>query len=177
MLSCETVPVSMFSNSTLNTQNSELAEGVWSGREDVASRSKLRLPFRPAGSLPGSHDLFLPIRSALAGFKSSRLSIDTATFWSGREDLNLRHPAPKAGALPGCATPRQSKLERHVSCPTLWNSSSTKASHKSDTCRAVLIGARANIADNLKGFFDDVCSVRWTIVVQRIWITEYTGQA
>ena len=27
--------------------------------------------------------------------------------WSGREDLNLRHPAPKAGALPGCATPRQ----------------------------------------------------------------------
>jgi hypothetical protein len=27
-------------------------------------------------------------------------------YWSGREDLNLRHPAPKAGALPGCATPR-----------------------------------------------------------------------
>jgi site-specific DNA recombinase len=26
--------------------------------------------------------------------------------WSGREDLNLRPPAPKAGALPGCATPR-----------------------------------------------------------------------
>ena len=24
---------------------------------------------------------------------------------SGREDLNLRPPAPKAGALPGCATP------------------------------------------------------------------------
>src|SRR5450631_3067609 len=31
------------------------------------------------------------------------------TIWkeeSGREDLNLRPPAPKAGALPGCATPR-----------------------------------------------------------------------
>src|SRR5262245_32310563 len=26
--------------------------------------------------------------------------------WSGREDSNLRHPAPKAGALPDCATPR-----------------------------------------------------------------------
>ena len=26
--------------------------------------------------------------------------------WSGRRDLNSRHPAPKAGALPGCATPR-----------------------------------------------------------------------
>ena len=26
--------------------------------------------------------------------------------WSGRQDSNLRHPAPKAGALPDCATPR-----------------------------------------------------------------------
>src|SRR5690606_15581795 len=26
--------------------------------------------------------------------------------WSGRQDSNLRPPAPKAGALPGCATPR-----------------------------------------------------------------------
>ena len=26
--------------------------------------------------------------------------------WSGREDSNLRPPAPKAGALPDCATPR-----------------------------------------------------------------------
>src|SRR5690348_333515 len=34
----------------------------------------------------------------------------SAESWSGREDLNLRPPAPKAGALPGCATPR------HLSC-------------------------------------------------------------
>jgi hypothetical protein len=27
--------------------------------------------------------------------------------WSGREDLNLRLSAPKADALPGCATPRE----------------------------------------------------------------------
>src|ERR1043166_1419823 len=26
--------------------------------------------------------------------------------WSGRQDLNLRPPAPHAGTLPGCATPR-----------------------------------------------------------------------
>ena len=26
--------------------------------------------------------------------------------WSGRRDSNSRHPAPKAGALPDCATPR-----------------------------------------------------------------------
>ena len=32
--------------------------------------------------------------------------------WSGREDLNLRPPAPHAGALPGCATPRI----RHAGC-------------------------------------------------------------
>ena len=32
--------------------------------------------------------------------------VDRRSVWSGREDLNLRHPAPKAGALPGCATPR-----------------------------------------------------------------------
>ena len=30
--------------------------------------------------------------------------------WSGREDSNLRPPAPEAGALPGCATPRHYKL-------------------------------------------------------------------
>ena len=30
----------------------------------------------------------------------------TGILWSGRGDLNPRPPAPKAGALPGCATPR-----------------------------------------------------------------------
>ncbi len=29
--------------------------------------------------------------------------------WSGREDSNFRPPAPHAGALPGCATPRPSR--------------------------------------------------------------------
>src|SRR5271154_1150365 len=32
--------------------------------------------------------------------------------WSGRRDLNPRPPAPKAGALPGCATPRADKGRR-----------------------------------------------------------------
>ncbi len=36
----------------------------------------------------------------------SRPARNPSPTWSGREDLNLRHPAPKAGALPGCATPR-----------------------------------------------------------------------
>ena len=36
--------------------------------------------------------------------------------WSGREDLNLRHPAPKAGALPGCATPRRCSHNLGLPC-------------------------------------------------------------
>ncbi len=36
--------------------------------------------------------------------------------WSGRWDLNPRLPAPKAGALPGCATPRIGK-RRKLPCP------------------------------------------------------------
>ncbi len=42
-------------------------------------------------------------RTSLVGMIPQYLPTD----WSGREDLNLRLPAPKAGALPGCATPRQ----------------------------------------------------------------------
>ena len=30
--------------------------------------------------------------------------------WSGRQDSNLRHPAPKAGALPNCATSRNAGI-------------------------------------------------------------------
>ncbi len=32
--------------------------------------------------------------------------------WSGREDSNFRPPAPHAGALPGCATPRLTENEK-----------------------------------------------------------------
>src|SRR6266404_7103267 len=35
---------------------------------------------------------------------------------SGREDSNLRPPAPKAGALPGCATPREASAGSTRSC-------------------------------------------------------------
>ena len=34
--------------------------------------------------------------------------------WSGRRDSNPRHPAPKAGALPDCATPRSNLLKEHL---------------------------------------------------------------
>jgi 4-amino-4-deoxy-L-arabinose transferase-like glycosyltransferase len=41
---------------------------------------------------------------------------DTGEDWSGRPDSNGRPPAPKAGALPGCATPR-ARLPRNPRIP------------------------------------------------------------
>src|SRR5277367_329189 len=37
--------------------------------------------------------------------------------WSGRGDLNSRPPAPKAGALPGCATPRHEVRNDYKALP------------------------------------------------------------
>src|SRR5262245_14632886 len=43
----------------------------------------------------------------ISGSQDSKpFAISADLLQSGREDSNLRHPAPKAGALPGCATPR-----------------------------------------------------------------------
>ena len=39
--------------------------------------------------------------------ESSTVELSLTVRWSGRPDLNRGPPAPKAGALPGCATPRQ----------------------------------------------------------------------
>ncbi len=39
---------------------------------------------------------------------SNYLQAERSSRWSGWRDLNSRHPAPKAGALPDCATPRKS---------------------------------------------------------------------
>ena len=39
--------------------------------------------------------------------------------WSGRADLNRGPPAPKAGALPGCATPRLSSIINELPDMTL----------------------------------------------------------
>ena len=38
--------------------------------------------------------------------QKSRTPYRCPTLWSGRQDLNLRPPVPKTGALPNCATSR-----------------------------------------------------------------------
>ncbi len=74
---------------------------------------------------------------------------------SGREDSNLRPPAPKAGALPGCATPRISCGPKSLHVKTLredlyrWkpnpfsfaeNYHERPTAHSIRTCRQILGG-------------------------------------
>ena len=53
------------------------------------------------------------IEPALSAWKAGVLPLNYTRInalkarWSGRQDSNLRHPAPKAGALPNCATSRR----------------------------------------------------------------------
>ena len=76
--------------------------------------------------------------------------------WSGRLDLNQRPPAPKAGALPGCATPRLSTTYSHSmlsklsgqvinlpACRRRHSIVSRKSVTKSDTQRQKEIGSAA----------------------------------
>ena len=42
--------------------------------------------------------------------KVLQLNSNKTFFWSGWQDSNLRPPAPKAGAIPGYATPRTDLL-------------------------------------------------------------------
>src|SRR6266700_6390664 len=48
----------------------------------------------------------MPVRSARRSSSLAPPNAGQMLAWSGRPDLNRRPPAPKAGALPGCATPR-----------------------------------------------------------------------
>src|SRR5712664_4675966 len=63
-----------------------------------------------AGNDTRSRSKHQPHRSVVkSGFDNPK-KIGTM-FWSGRRDLNSGPPAPKAGALPGCATPRHSTFD------------------------------------------------------------------
>ena len=57
--------------------------------------------------------------------------------WSGWRDSNSRHPAPKAGALPDCATPRKI-LNRTINkrCVNLSYYFKVASNVESNTCGA-----------------------------------------
>ena len=48
-----------------------------------------------------------PLRNFNGFSGGSCKPLETVALWSGWRDSNSRHPAPKAGALPDCATPRK----------------------------------------------------------------------
>jgi 4'-phosphopantetheinyl transferase len=93
---------------------------LWTLKEAILKASGLGLSTDPrALCLDTDHDPPAVIR-APAGYRPDHCSnVDApsgyaaaiawrrSAAWSGRQDSNLRHPAPKAGALPDCATPRR----------------------------------------------------------------------
>src|ERR1700722_2430606 len=57
--------------------------------------------------------------------------------WSGRGDLNSRPPAPKAGALPGCATTRRDEACDYTLCNPQAESALLCSNHSFNTARAI----------------------------------------
>jgi hypothetical protein len=68
--------------------------------------------FEEPKSTPARRSMMRIMLSSTEGRSSIRVHSPMAEpskaykHWSGRRDSNSRPPAPKAGALPGCATPR-----------------------------------------------------------------------
>jgi integrase len=81
--------------------------GVFRSEADGVSDTKPEIPLaigeaaKAAPSRARVHSRVHP------GAVMDMVSINASKHWSGRGDLNARPPAPKAGALPGCATPRR----------------------------------------------------------------------
>ena len=122
-------------------------------RRDQYSMNHARVPL-PARSLVESHILRIggyawgwskrPFTSArntcyrALSERHPRLTCQQSAarlVWSGRADLNRGPPAPKAGALPGCATPR---LHLIVAAPvvlSLYSSSGRGARATSNSAR------------------------------------------
>ena len=95
--------------------------GLLASRSDRNVRTGCRSSsFRAAGSRPSRRRVGRGIRWPATrrrrgggarcdpgGWSSAALAAGRPSYkWSGREDSNFRPPAPHAGALPGCATPR-----------------------------------------------------------------------
>src|SRR5690554_3576724 len=67
---------------------------------------------------------------------TSKFISTNKSLWSGWRDSNPRHPAPKAGALPDCATPRRPMYDpRHFEEPVSSAAYSTQESSAVNSCR------------------------------------------
>ena len=66
----------------------------------------LSVPPPRASPGSGSPESYVTNHVAKASWAISTFALNHGFDWSGRRDSNSRPPAPKAGALPGCATPR-----------------------------------------------------------------------
>src|SRR5213594_1991634 len=126
-------------------------EGIEPPTYGLEIRCSIQLSYRRSaatGSAPGSRDRAAgktrcgAARTALRGPVQPPAA---GRSWSGREDLNLRHPAPKAGALPGCATPR------HRVCKTAGEDSDAPGAASMRRQRALRVFAEVARAWN--GFY------------------------
>ena len=78
--------------------------------------------------------------------------------WSGREDSNLRPPAPHAGALPGCATPRDNGG---------WNRSRTGVHGFAGRCMTTLPSSQMTLDfEKLRGHVTSTCPLNFS---NKIW--------
>ena len=81
-------------------------------RDEMCIRDSLLIGKRPLPLMvPASYHILeraTGVEPASSAWKAEVLPMNYArVMWSGRQDSNLRHPAPKAGALPDCATSRR----------------------------------------------------------------------
>jgi hypothetical protein len=80
--------------------------------------------------------------------KLVRVSHWAKGIWSGRADLNRGPPAPKAGALPGCATPRH--LLRIDSTAVLDFPSTAPAPTAHELCKIDVVSSRCAQSSGLQ---------------------------
>jgi hypothetical protein len=118
----------------------------------ISSDSPIASPQAKSRARVARQKGFEPLTHGLEGRCSFHLS-----YWreSGRADLNGRPPAPKAGALPGCATPRtisintrQSPSQPRARCRAAATRVTGHISPLCRQCRAIQNRARALIADS-----------------------------